>query len=46
MVVLRHLFTNNSSQLFQINPLHAYRWSNGTRHGPDAKNIMLRYFKY
>jgi hypothetical protein len=22
-------FTNNPSQLFQINPLHAYRWRNG-----------------
>jgi hypothetical protein len=29
MVVSRHLFTNNPSQLFQINPLHAYRWPNG-----------------
>jgi hypothetical protein len=28
-VVPRYLFTNNPSQLFQINPLHAYRWSNG-----------------
>jgi hypothetical protein len=28
-VVTRHLFTNNPSQLFQINLLHAYRWSNG-----------------
>jgi hypothetical protein len=26
---MRHLFTNNPSQLFQINPLHAYRWPNG-----------------
>jgi hypothetical protein len=25
----RHLFTNNLSQLFQINPMHAYRWPNG-----------------
>jgi hypothetical protein len=23
--VMRHLFTNNPSQLFQINPLHEYR---------------------
>jgi hypothetical protein len=29
MVVPRHLFINNPSQLFQINPLHAYRWLNG-----------------
>jgi hypothetical protein len=29
MVVVRHIFTNNPSQLFQINPLHAYRWPNG-----------------
>jgi hypothetical protein len=28
-VVSRHLFTNNPSQLFQINSLHAYRWPNG-----------------
>jgi hypothetical protein len=28
-VVMRHLFTNNPSQLFQINLLHAYRWPNG-----------------
>jgi hypothetical protein len=28
-VVPRHLFTNNLSQLFQINLLHAYRWPNG-----------------
>jgi hypothetical protein len=28
-VVLRRLFTNNLSQLFQINPMHAYRWPNG-----------------
>jgi hypothetical protein len=28
-VVSRHLFTNNPSQLFQINLLHAYRWPNG-----------------
>jgi hypothetical protein len=27
-VVPRRLFTNNPSQLFQINPLHAYRWPN------------------
>jgi hypothetical protein len=27
-VVPRHLFTNNSSQLFQTNPLHVYRWPN------------------
>jgi hypothetical protein len=25
----RNFFTNNSSQLFQINPMHAYRWPNG-----------------
>jgi hypothetical protein len=24
-VVMRYFFTNNSSQLFQINPLHVYR---------------------
>jgi hypothetical protein len=24
-VVMRHFFANNSSQLFQINPLHIYR---------------------
>jgi hypothetical protein len=36
MVVPRHLFTNNPSQLFQTNPLHVYRWPNGERHGPDA----------
>jgi hypothetical protein len=24
-VVMRHFFTNNPSQLFQINPLHVYR---------------------
>jgi hypothetical protein len=29
-VVTRHLFTNNPSQLFQINLLHTYRWSNGS----------------
>jgi hypothetical protein len=28
-VVVRHIFTNNPLQLFQINPLHAYRWPNG-----------------
>jgi hypothetical protein len=28
-VVSRHLFTNNPSQLFQINLLHAYKWRNG-----------------
>jgi hypothetical protein len=28
-VVPRHLFTNNLSQLFQINPLHTYTWPNG-----------------
>jgi hypothetical protein len=28
-VVPRHFFTNNPSQLFQINPLHVYRWPNG-----------------
>jgi hypothetical protein len=28
-VVMRHLFTNNPSQLFQINSLYAYRWPNG-----------------
>jgi|UniRef100_A0A804R3N9 hypothetical protein len=28
-VAPRHFFTNNPSQLFQINPLHAYRWPNG-----------------
>jgi hypothetical protein len=27
-IVSRHLFTNNPSQLVQINP-HAYRWPNG-----------------
>jgi hypothetical protein len=27
-VVPCHLFTNKISQLFQINPLHAYRWPN------------------
>jgi hypothetical protein len=25
----RHFFTNNPSQLFQINPMHACRWPNG-----------------
>jgi hypothetical protein len=34
-------FTNNPSQLFQINPLHAYRWPNGARHGPDARGPQL-----
>jgi hypothetical protein len=29
-IVTHHLFTNNLSQLFQINPLHAYRWPNGS----------------
>jgi hypothetical protein len=28
MVVTRHLFINNSSQLFQINLLHVYIWPN------------------
>jgi hypothetical protein len=28
-VVMRHLFINNLSQLFQINLLHAYLWPNG-----------------
>jgi hypothetical protein len=28
MLVMRHLFTNNSSHIFQINPLHIYRWPN------------------
>jgi uncharacterized membrane protein YcgQ (UPF0703/DUF1980 family) len=28
-VVTHHLFTNKPSQLFQINPMHAYRWPNG-----------------
>jgi hypothetical protein len=41
-VVPRHLFTNNLSQLFQINPLHAYRWPNGdparAKH-PRATNL-------
>jgi hypothetical protein len=36
-VVMRHLFTNDPSELFQINPLHVYRWSNGVRHGLDAR---------
>jgi hypothetical protein len=26
---VRHFFTDNPLQLFQINPLHAYRWLNG-----------------
>jgi hypothetical protein len=29
MVVAYYLFTNNPSQLFQINPQHAYKWPNG-----------------
>jgi RsiW-degrading membrane proteinase PrsW (M82 family) len=32
-IVLRHLFTNNPSQLFQINPLHAQM---AVRHEPDV----------
>jgi hypothetical protein len=28
-IVPRHHFTNNPSQLFQINPPHDYRWPNG-----------------
>jgi hypothetical protein len=28
-VVLYRSFTNKLSQLFQINPLHVYRWPNG-----------------
>jgi hypothetical protein len=28
-VVPRHFFINNPLQLFQINPMHAYRWLNG-----------------
>jgi hypothetical protein len=28
MIVRRHLFTSNLSQLFQINLLHGYRWPN------------------
>jgi hypothetical protein len=28
-VVMRHFFTNNLSQLFQINSMHACRWPNG-----------------
>jgi hypothetical protein len=38
--VSRHLFTNNPSQLFQINPLHAYRWPNG-----DPAATPHSYFK-
>jgi hypothetical protein len=26
---MRHIFTNNYSQLFQINLLHVYTWPNG-----------------
>jgi hypothetical protein len=40
-VAPRHIFTNNSSQLFQINLLHAYRWPNGGPHGPDAHGPQL-----
>jgi hypothetical protein len=36
-VVMRHLFTNNPSQLSQINLLHVYRWLNGAWHGPHAR---------
>jgi hypothetical protein len=35
----RHLFTNNPSQLFQINPLHAYRWPNG---GPARATTLAQ----
>jgi hypothetical protein len=37
-VVPRYLFINNPSQGFQINPLHAYRWSNG---GPARHTGLL-----
>jgi hypothetical protein len=36
-VIIRHLFTNNPSQLFLINSLYAYRWLNG---GP-ARHVSL-----
>jgi hypothetical protein len=29
LVFSRHLYTNNPSQLFQINLSHDYRWPNG-----------------
>jgi hypothetical protein len=38
---MRYLFTNNPSHLFQINPMHAYRWPNGAQHGPDARGSQL-----
>jgi hypothetical protein len=42
MVVTHHLFINNPSQLFQINPLHAYIWPNTTvQHGPDPRGPQL-----
>jgi hypothetical protein len=28
-VLSRHIFTNNPSQLFQINPMDTNRWPNG-----------------
>jgi hypothetical protein len=26
---MRHIFTNDPLQLFQINPMHVYTWPNG-----------------
>jgi hypothetical protein len=39
--VVPRLFTNNPSHLFQINPLHAYRWPNGGPTGLDARGPQL-----
>jgi hypothetical protein len=39
-IVTRHLFINNSSQLIQINSLHAYSQT-AARHGPYAREPQL-----
>jgi hypothetical protein len=40
---MRHLFTNNPSQLSQINPMHVYRWSNSARHTRATIMAQTRY---
>jgi hypothetical protein len=40
-VVPRYFFTNNPSQLFQINLLHAYRWPNGSPAWANARGPQL-----
>jgi hypothetical protein len=40
-VVMRHLFTNNPSQLFQINSMYAYRWPNGGTTMAQTRHVGL-----